>query len=56
VIPESLARRIFAQAIVENRCGELLERLFNGASATVDANTGLLVIASADALAQMQEG
>jgi hypothetical protein len=52
-VPEDRARRIFTQAIAESRCSELLEALFNGGSVTVDANTGLLVIASADALAQM---
>jgi hypothetical protein len=52
-VPEDLARRLFTQAIAEDRCSELLEALFNGASATIDVSTGRLVIASADALAQM---
>jgi hypothetical protein len=51
-INEVLARRIFDQAIIEERCAELLEALFDGGSATVDLTTGRLVIVSADLLNQ----
>lgn len=52
-LTEAFARRIFEQAIRENRCGETLECLWGGGSVTVDAITGKLVLASADMLKQM---
>lgn len=41
---DRIARRILGAAISEDRCGELLLSLFDGASATVDLE-GKLVIA-----------
>lgn len=43
-----MAKKIFEAAIREERCGELLLALFNGAKATVDKDSGLLVIAKID--------
>ena len=43
-VPESVARAIFRAAIAEARCGELLDCLFGGGSATVDAGTGKLML------------
>lgn len=50
---EAQAREILKQAIREDRCAELLECLFEGGSCTIDAKTGLLVLASADLLASL---
>jgi hypothetical protein len=50
---EPIARRIFEQAIKEQRCGDLMECLFNDGSATVDAVTGVLVLISADGINQL---
>jgi hypothetical protein len=44
VISEDLARRIFEQAIAEQRAAELLEALFGGAAVTLDSVTERLVI------------
>lgn len=41
---DQIAEAIFARAIMDHRCGELLEALFNGAYVTLDRNTGNLVI------------
>lgn len=51
-VPEDLARAILAAAIVEGRCGELLDCLFEGGSATVDP-AGKLCLLSGDALKAM---
>ena len=51
--PEYLARAIFQAAINEERCAELMDCLFDNGSATVDAKTGKLVLASEDMLRQM---
>jgi hypothetical protein len=48
---DGVATAIFEQAIRAGRCGELLECLFDGGSATIDTS-GELVLASADALQQ----
>lgn len=47
-----IAQRIFETAIASHRCGELLECLFDGGTATVDSS-GKLVLVSADNLLQM---
>jgi len=52
-ISEAFARAIFLTAIREQRCSEMLECLFDGGSATVDARTGKLCLATAEQLAQM---
>lgn len=49
----ALARQLFATAINEDRCGELLMCLFEGGSATVDHKTGQLVLATAEQLEQL---
>lgn len=49
---DATGRRIFTAAIASDRCGELLECLFGGGSATVDPS-GALVLASAEDLAEM---
>lgn len=49
---EAMARRIFMAAMQERRCGELLDALFDGASATVGPD-GVLVIMPGDLLATM---
>jgi len=56
VISEALAQRIFAQAIHEDRAAELLECLFDGGSATVDAITGKLVLISLPDVTSLREG
>lgn len=50
---EALAKRILLTAIAEGRAAELLECLFEGGSATVDATTGKLMLATADQLAAL---
>jgi hypothetical protein len=49
-VNEAIARRIFLAAIAEHRCGELLDALLEGGSATVDAITGQLVIVTDEQL------
>lgn len=49
----AVARRILSQAISEDRCGEFMDCLFDGGSATVDATTGRLVLVSASVLSAM---
>lgn len=48
-----MARLVFIAALVEDRCGELMQALFDGASATVDHSTGKLVIVSKEMLDQL---
>lgn len=55
-VPELVARRILGAAIAEDRCAELLNCLFDGGSATVDAATGNLVLVTADQLAALVDG
>lgn len=55
-IGELMARAILQQAITEGRAAEFIECLFDGGSATVDAKTGKLVLASADMLKQKEGG
>lgn len=50
---DQLARGLFGAAKREDREGELLQCLFDGGSATIDAKTGKLVMANRDQLAQM---
>lgn len=50
---EAMATRILEAALRERRAAELLECLFEGGSATVNAVTGKLVLASAAQLRQM---
>lgn len=45
---EPMARRILTQALREERSADLLRCLWEGGSATVDAKTGLLVLATAE--------
>jgi hypothetical protein len=52
---EAMARTIFIHALAEERCGELLECLFDGGSATVDAETDKLVMITAGQLAEMSQ-
>lgn len=49
---DAMARRIFETAIATDRCGELLECLFGGGSATVDP-AGQLILASAESIQQL---
>lgn len=49
---DPMARRMFQAALNEHRAGELLQCLFEGGSATVDASERL-VLASGDMLNQM---
>jgi hypothetical protein len=49
---DATAKRLFLTAITEDRCGELLDALFHGASATVDPE-GRLVIISAEQMASL---
>ncbi len=53
LMPEPLARAILRAAINEGRAAELLDCLFDGGSATVDAVTGQLVLASSDILKKL---
>ena len=39
-----MGRAVFLRAIAEDRCGELLDCLFDGGSASIDARTGELVL------------
>lgn len=52
---DPMAERIFRIALEDRRCGELLECLFDGGSATVDTH-GRLILASAAALASLRGG
>ncbi len=47
---ETVARAILEAAIHEGRCGELLDRLFEGGACTVDAATRRLVHISPEQL------
>ena len=47
---ETIAKMILVTAIQEERCGELLDCLFEGGSATVDSK-GKLVLVDGSALA-----
>jgi hypothetical protein len=49
----AMAEAICTRALVEGRCAELLEVIFAGGSATVDAATGNLVLVSAEQLRAM---
>lgn len=49
---DSLAKRMFLVAIETDRCGELLECLFDGGSATVDP-AGQLILVDAETLRQL---
>jgi hypothetical protein len=49
-ISENVARAIFQAAINEGRSSELLHCLFDGGSATVDVETGKLVLMTPDLL------
>lgn len=46
------ARRVFYQALIENRAGEVLDCLINGGSATVDPE-GKLILFPAEFMAQL---
>lgn len=48
-----MATAIFRKALADDRCGEVMECLFDGGSVTIDIVTGELVLVSAAALAQM---
>ena len=50
---DRIAQRIFEAAIAEHRCGELLEALCDGATATCDYRTGKLVIIPAEQIAHL---
>lgn len=54
-LPEEHAARIFQAAITEQRAGELLEALFEGASATVDRGSGKLVLVPAAQLGMFSQ-
>lgn len=54
---EAVARRILTTAIDTGRAGELLSRLFDGDTVTVDARTGDLVfVAVGDLLGGLDNG
>ena len=50
LIPERLAKLIFATAIRDDRASELMTAFINGGTATVDMHTGELVIISQEQL------
>ena len=50
---ERVARLILTKALLEERAGEFLDRLFAGDAVTIDAVTGNLVFATADMLKLM---
>lgn len=52
-ITEDFARSLLQQAIREGRAAELLTTLFEGGSATLDAMSGRLVLASPSILEQL---
>ncbi len=56
MISEMLAKAILRAALNEGRSVELLECLFNGGSATIDATSGDLVLADADIIQQLVRG
>lgn len=49
---DGIASRLFLAALAEQRCGELLDCLFSGGSATVDAS-GSVVLVAASQLTQL---
>lgn len=55
-MPEDRAAAIFLAAIDERRASELLECLWAGGSATVDWQSGKLVLVDTDTLAQLAAG
>lgn len=52
---EVMATRVFTTAIKEARCGEVLNRLFEGGSVTVDIETGELVFITREQMQAMSE-
>jgi len=52
---DRLARRLFMTAIRDGQEGELLQCLFDGGSATIDARTGKLVMVTEDLLKQFHD-
>lgn len=52
---DNLAVLLFTAAIKEDRCGELLECLFNGGSATIDFYTKKLSMISGETLSSFWE-
>lgn len=52
-VPEHVARSLFLKAVSEKRAAELLENLFDGGSATIDAVTGELIMISNDVVRQL---
>jgi hypothetical protein len=55
-VSEELARAIFARAMLDGRCAELLDHLFDGGGVTLDASSGDLVLVSDDFLSQLAAG
>ena len=51
-LSEHRARRIMAQAMLEDRCSELLRVVFEGGMATIHQEDGSLVLLEAEALDQ----
>lgn len=50
---ELIAQRIFEAAISEKRCWELFSCLIDGGSATVDAETGKLMLITGEQLEEL---
>lgn len=50
---DPVAKRVFIAAIAEDRCGELLEALLDGGSATVNIHTQRLTIVAGQQLADL---
>lgn len=49
---DPMARAIFAVALQQDRCGEVLQCLFDGGSVTIDSKTDQLVMVDAGQLKQ----
>lgn len=50
---DRVVREMFARALLDNRCTELLECVAAGGSATIDARSGELVLITAEQLASL---
>lgn len=53
---DAVAQLAFSIALVDDRCGEMLEHLFNGGGLTVDPVDRQLILIPADVIAQFGGG
>lgn len=53
---DAVAQNLFNRAIQTGKAGELLEHLFDGDGATIDATTGHIVYLPADMLEALASG